>query len=48
MLPATVTGVAGKYSIEIDPAAVAKRAITNEATRQGQDAVKKGLERILR
>lgn len=48
VLPATVTGVAGKYSIEIDTAAVAKRAITNEATRQGQDAVKKGLERILR
>ena len=47
-LPVTVTGVAGKYSIAIDTAAVAKRALTNEATRQGQDAVKKGLGRFLR
>jgi hypothetical protein len=47
-LPATVTGIAGKYSIEIDTAAVAKRAITNEATRQAQDAVKKGLGRFRR
>ena len=46
-LPATVTGVAGKYSIAIDTAAVAKRAITNEATRQAQEAVKKGLGRYL-
>jgi len=47
-LPATVTGVAGKYSIEIDTAAVAKRALMNEAARQGQDALKKGLGRYLR
>jgi len=43
-----VTGIAGKYSIGIDTAAVAKRALTNEATRQWQDAVKKGLGRFLR
>ncbi len=47
-LPASVTGVAGKYSIEIDTAAVAKRALMNEAARQGQDALKKGLGRYLR
>jgi len=46
-LPATVTGVAGKYSIQIDAAAAAKRAMTNEAVRQGQDALKKGLGRFI-
>ena len=45
-LPATVTGAAGKYSIEIDAASMAKRAVANEATTEAQQAVKKGLGRI--
>lgn len=46
-LPATVRGTAGKYSIEIDTASIAKRAITNEVKGQAQEAVKKGLGRFL-
>ena len=46
-LPVTVRGTAGKYSIEIDTASLAKRAITNEAKGQAQEAVKKGLGRLL-
>lgn len=46
-LPATVRGVAGKYSIQIDTASMAKRALTNEAKSQAESAVKKGLGRLL-
>lgn len=46
-LPATVRGTANKYAIEIDTASIAKRAITNEAKGQAQEAVKKGLGRLL-
>jgi hypothetical protein len=47
-LPATVTGVAGKYSIQIDTTGMAKRAVVNEAKTQAQEAVKKGLGRFLK
>jgi uncharacterized protein involved in outer membrane biogenesis len=47
-LPAVVRGTAGKYSIEIDTASLAKRAITNEAKGQAQEAVRKGIGRLLR
>jgi hypothetical protein len=47
-LPVTVTGVAGKYSIQIDAASLAKRAITSEAKSQAQEAIKKGIGRFLR
>ncbi|HUR33591.1 MAG TPA: AsmA-like C-terminal region-containing protein [Vicinamibacterales bacterium] len=47
-LPATVTGVAGKYSIQIDTTGMARRAAVNEAKAQAQEAVKKGLGRFLR
>ena len=46
-LPATVRGVAGNYSIEIDTTSMAKRALTNEAKAQTQQAVTKGLGRLL-
>jgi uncharacterized protein involved in outer membrane biogenesis len=47
-LPAVVRGVAGKYSIQIDAASMARRAITNEARTQAQEAAKKGLGRLFR
>jgi hypothetical protein len=47
-LPATVKGVAGKYSIQIDTTGMAKRALTNEAKTQAEEAVKKGLGRFLK
>jgi uncharacterized protein involved in outer membrane biogenesis len=47
-LPITITGVAGKYSIQIDTASLARRAITSEAKTQAQEALKKGLGRIFR
>ena len=46
-LPAAVRGVAGKYSIEIDTASMAKRALTNEAKTQSQQAVTRGIGRRL-
>ena len=42
-LPATLRGTAGKYSIEIDTASMAKRALTNES----QQAVTRGIDRLL-
>jgi uncharacterized protein involved in outer membrane biogenesis len=47
-LPATVTGTAGKYSIQIDATSMVRRAITNEVKTQAQEAVKKGLGGLLR
>ncbi|MEQ1910425.1 MAG: AsmA-like C-terminal region-containing protein, partial [Vicinamibacterales bacterium] len=46
-LPATVRGTAGKYSIEIDTAGMAKRALTNEAKAQSQQAITRGIGRLL-
>jgi hypothetical protein len=46
-LPATVRGVAGKYSIEIDANSVATRALANEARSQASQAARKGLGRLL-
>ena len=46
-LPATVRGAAGKYSIEIDTASMAKRALTNEVKTQSQKAVTRGIGRLL-
>ena len=47
-LPVIVTGVAGKYSIEIDTASMMKRALTNELKGQADKAIKEGLGRIIR
>lgn len=47
-LPITITGVAGRYSIQIDAASLAKRALTNEVKGQAQEAIKKGLGGLLR
>lgn len=47
-LPIMVTGVAGKYSIQIDTASVMQRALTNELKGQTDKAIKEGLGRILR
>lgn len=46
-LPATVRGAAGKYSIEIDTASMAKRALTNEAKTQSQQAITRGIGKLL-
>jgi uncharacterized protein involved in outer membrane biogenesis len=47
-LPAAITGVAGKYSIEIDANSMAKRAVVSEAKGRATEAVKKGLGGFLR
>jgi hypothetical protein len=47
-LPASLTGSAGKYHIEIDTAALAKRAVTTEIEKQTGEALKKGLGGLLR
>lgn len=47
-LPATVTGSNGRYSISIDTAGLAKRALRNEVEGQAQQAIKKGLGGLLR
>jgi hypothetical protein len=47
-LPITITGVAGRYSIQIDAASMAKRALTNEVQGRAQEAIKKGLGGLLR
>ena len=47
-LPITVTGVAGKYSIQIDTASMMQRALTNELKGQAGKALKEGLGRIIR
>ncbi|MFN7981915.1 MAG: AsmA family protein [Vicinamibacterales bacterium] len=47
-LPITIRGNAGKYSLEIDTATVAKRAATAEVKSRAEQAVKGGLGRLLR
>jgi uncharacterized protein involved in outer membrane biogenesis len=47
-LPIVITGGAGKYSIQVDAASAAKRAITNEATSAARDAIKRGIGGLLR
>lgn len=42
-LPATVTGKAGSYSVSVDAASLAKRALRNEAAEQTKKAITKGL-----
>jgi uncharacterized protein involved in outer membrane biogenesis len=46
-LPAIVTGSAGDFSVRIDAADLAKRAIRNEVNDQAQKALKKGLGGLL-
>jgi uncharacterized protein involved in outer membrane biogenesis len=41
-LPATVTGAAGKYSVSIDTADIAKRALRTEANDQAKKVLSKG------
>jgi AsmA protein len=47
-LPATVTGSLGAFSVRIDAAEVAKRAITNRATEEARKAIRKGLGGLLK
>jgi uncharacterized protein involved in outer membrane biogenesis len=42
-VPATVTGAAGKFSVSVNTADMAKRAVKNEATEQGKKVLQKGL-----
>jgi len=46
-LPAVVTGSAGDFSVRIDAANLATRAIRNEANDQAQKALKHGLGGLL-
>ena len=39
-----VTGSAGNLQVRIDLAGVARRAITNRATEEAKEAIKKGLD----
>lgn len=46
-LPIVVRGSVAKYSLQIDSASVAKRAVTNEVKAQAGAAAKKGIGRLL-
>jgi uncharacterized protein involved in outer membrane biogenesis len=46
-LPITITGGAGKYSIRIDAASVARRAAESEAKKAAGDAIRRGLGGLL-
>ena len=45
-LPITIRGSVAKYSLQIDSASVARRAVTNEVKAQAGAAAKKGIGRL--
>ena len=46
-LPIMIRGTVQKYSMQIDSASVAKRAVVNEVGSQAADAVRKGVGKLL-
>lgn len=47
-LPATVRAMNGRFSVSLDTAGIAKRALRNEVEGKAQDAIKRGLGGLLR
>jgi hypothetical protein len=47
-LPATVRAMNGRFSVSLDTAGMAKRALRNEVEGKAQDAIKRGLGGLLR
>lgn len=47
-LPVTITGPAAAFKVRVDSAAVAKRAVLNNATSAAKNSLKKGLGKIIK